>query len=1048
MAVASVVNNIGFDAAGKRLNFDGSSASVIKYVSALKSLDATQRTAVMSGLGLTESQQRYVTSLLTAVPAIERMTVAELEKKLNMTQGRLATLLGAQATDRLTMSMLENAIASGKLGRGQAAMITRLMQTSVATTTATAATKGFSLSLATLKAEMLALVSTPLGLLMTLISVIPLAVQGVKKIYDVLTVTHEEAYESAQSHTQSYQDLKAELENLVSEKAEIESQISELELAGRNGQTINEEDLNRLKAMNSELTVAIAQKEKLAQIEADAADEDYAEAYKKKKFVSQAELTDGHGRTIIQEESRTYDEYIGNLIENYNELNDKRKQGIALTEQEQAALTDAEGKLLAAAVDLQDNYLANYTADDEMSAHWKDLISQINKATDEASWFRSEIDKLPDSVSDTLKEYGEASELTEERVVELVRQFPELADWMARTGISANQLASYFDTTGASTDSLTAKTMTLEEALNTLEDEFNRVEAAQNKYNAAMEQGDYDTNFKTYADAYEKLGEEIKAGTVGREFWAGAEFFFGEEQLREWEWSAEKVTAAYQKLKGVFGDADSGGFGILDKLYELERSGELVDEFGNKLMRIEKTAEGGFDFEFDSDNLDELADKLGITEEALLSCIEALQIWGDIDLYDMDDVMSGLKTDGLVMEYTVKTPSAPEIEAELRRASIGGTVDLTMRPVIDTAELIKRGWKEVDEGLVPGEIATVYSSTYSSKDGQHAINVTPILTDGNGRPMGVLTPEQLEQYAMDILAGGEDKYGIQIGATFHGEDAIQQATDAAQKIHELQAEYYGQETFDIVNLDNVRSKLSEMGMEAREIDDLISDIAADANIVSFDSQGTADDLLNTLQQIGAVTQDESGMNLVNVDAFSSFLRMLGYAEEEIESFYDKFEGRSDISLVDSEGTIVSLNKATEAATKNAKKQKGEVQKNIELFRELNKTASELDPSSDEFLAVTEQVEQLKTYFNELPDAVKQAFSIDPTVFSSGVASITETLADYEQAVLDLQALEIAQQNGIEIDQSELDAAQEKVNTLYTTISEIPDIEAKASIDLD
>ena len=918
MAVADVVNNIGFDEGGSKVNYDGSATSALRYANALQSIDANQRAAVVSALGLSDEQQRYVLSMTQSLASIEKVTVAEAARALGLSDTALASRLELEATDQLTNARLQAALSSGKLSEAEFNTIAATKMTGVSMIGAAAGTRAFSFSLATLKAELLAVVGTPLGLLMTLISVVPLAIQGAKKLYDVFTVTHEEAYESAQSHTQSYQDLKAELENLVSEKAEIESQISELELAGRNGQTINEGDLNRLKAMNSELTVAIAQKEKLAQIEADAADEDYAEAYKKKKFVSQAELTDGHGRTIIQEESRTYDEYIGNLIENYNELNDKRKQGIALTEQEQAALTDAEGKLLAAAVDLQDNYLANYTADDEMSAHWKDLISQINKATDEASWFRSEIDKLPDSVSDTLKEYGEASELTEEKVVELVRQFPELADWMARTGISANQLASYFDTTGASTDSLTAKTMTLEEALNTLEDEFNRVEVAQNKYNAAMEQGDYDTNFKTYADAYEKLGEEIKAGTVGREFWAGAEFFFGEEQLREWEWSAEKVTAAYQKLKGVFGDADSGGFGILDKLYELERSGELVDEFGNKLMRIEKTAEGGFDFEFDSDNLDELADKLGITEEALLSCIEALQIWGDIDLYDMDDVMSGLKTEGLVMEYTVKTPSAPEFE----------------------------------------------------------------------------------------------------------------------------------ETFDIVNLDNVRSKLSEMGMEAREIDDLISDIAADANIVSFDSQGTADDLLNTLQQIGAVTQDESGMNLVNVDAFSSFLRMLGYAEEEIESFYDKFEGRSDISLVDSEGAIVSLNKATEAATKNAKKQKGEVQKNIELFRELNKTASELDPSSDEFLAVTEQVEQLKTYFNELPDAVKQAFSIDPAVFSSGVASITETLADYEQAVLDLQALEIAQQNGIEIDQSELDAAQEKVDTLYTTISEIPDIEAKASIDLD
>lgn len=188
------------------------------------------------------------------------------------------------------------------------------------------------------------------------------------------------------------------------------------------------------------------------------------------------------------------------------------------------------------------------------------------------------------------------------------------------------------------------------------------------------------------------------------------------------------------------------------------------------------------------------------------------------------------------------------------------------------------------------------------------------------------------------------------------------------------------------------------------------------------------------------------MNLVNVDAFNSFLRQLGYAEEEIEAFYKMFEGRSDVSLVDSEGMVVSLNEATKTATKNAKKQKGEVEKQIELFRELNNTAAQLDPSSDEFLAVTQEIETLKKYFDQLPDAVKQAFSIDPSLYSSGIASATQTLSDYKQAVLDLQALEVAQTSGVTVNKEELDAASQKVKDLYTQIENIPDIEAHVDLE--
>lgn len=123
-----------------------------------------------------------------------------------------------------------------------------------------------------------------------------------------------------------------------------------------------------------------------------------------------------------------------------------------------------------------------------------------------------------------------------------------------------------------------------------------------------------------------------------------------------------------------------------------------------------------------------------------------------------------------------------EIEKELKQYAHGGTVDLLNRPLVDASELSKVGWENAGEGT-----ATVFSSTYSNENGTIAINFTPILPDGSR----VLGPDELQRYAEDVISGvRQDDLNLQIGATFEGEDAIDQAVNAAEKIHNLQDMYY------------------------------------------------------------------------------------------------------------------------------------------------------------------------------------------------------------------------------------------------------------------
>ncbi len=124
--------------------------------------------------------------------------------------------------------------------------------------------------------------------------------------------------------------------------------------------------------------------------------------------------------------------------------------------------------------------------------------------------------------------------------------------------------------------------------------------------------------------------------------------------------------------------------------------------------------------------------------------------------------------------------SQADVKKQLADMNKNGNVDLLNRPVINAKRLEKAGWGKQEDG-----IATVYSSSYSNKDGTKTVLLTPILQNGT-----VLSPNELDKEASDILDGKADKNNILIG-TFTGADSIQQAGAYGEKLHNLHASYYG-----------------------------------------------------------------------------------------------------------------------------------------------------------------------------------------------------------------------------------------------------------------
>ena len=295
--------------------------------------------------------------------------------------------------------------------------------------------------------------------------------------------------------------------------------------------------------------------------------------------------------------------------------------------------------------------LAEYNSDAAVAARRTDALRGVISMLWSSDGFESAREELTGFV----KQYGK---LTPEKIVELAEESDLLASVLKEDGMNARFLAQVLTVLADGGDGLaliTTNALKLNDALNGMSDAFYGVTEAKEKYDAAMQTPEKDESFKSYADAYKTLMEQFEAGTTNSNaFWASAEYLFGAEQLAEWGYAdgLDKIKSTAENLGVVFADADSAGAGLVHKLYEMSEAGKLVNEEGEQLMTISKDADGGFIFDVDPSNLPAIAEKLNITEDALLACFQALSMWGNVDFYDINEVMSTIEEIGLAAETT------------------------------------------------------------------------------------------------------------------------------------------------------------------------------------------------------------------------------------------------------------------------------------------------------------------------------------------------------------------------------------------------------------
>ena len=296
------------------------------------------------------------------------------------------------------------------------------------------------------------------------------------------------------------------------------------------------------------------------------------------------------------------------------------------------------------------------------AASWDAITEAIDRYNAEQEFLASNAGKLQTSLgnlwssenfAETRAEIEAMAEsvtgITAENVKELASESDDLAALLEMDGMNAQFLANILQVMARGGNGLaliTNEALSLNEALDGMIDTFDKVTAAKERYDAAMSVDEKDTNFKSYAEAFKALNEEFEAGTTNSNtFWAAAEFLFGSDQLMAWGWSdgLDEIYQAMQNNQSVFEDADSAGTGFIDRLYEMSEAGKLVNEQGEKLVHIFKTADGVYEFDVDPENIAEIAKQMNLSEEAVLACFEALSMWGNINFYDVQEVITTLE---------------------------------------------------------------------------------------------------------------------------------------------------------------------------------------------------------------------------------------------------------------------------------------------------------------------------------------------------------------------------------------------------------------------
>ena len=380
----------------------------------------------------------------------------------------------------------------------------------------------------------------------------------------------------------------------------------------------------------------------------------------------------------------------------------------------------------------------------------------------------------------------------------------------------------------------------------------------------------------------------------------------------------------------------------------------------------------------------------------------------------------------LLNEAYDKDPSSARNEAAQRMTSeFKGNAGLLARPLIDAAELVKKGWEDAGDG-----IATVFSSQYGILDAEGKeieLLVTPILPNGD-----VLSPQELEDYiyrqlqgASDILKSDTKKIVIATGVSSDG--------SAGETLHQLQEAYYSEDIKFKERQINIEQKLVDAkaainlkyAKEYNKISKQITDSALSEEERKY--QGIKDKYaefrkwVETAKEGGSITLDQAGelegkikqaeenkVLLEKEKAWNEYLTKYGAFRERLQATKDEYDRK--IAGTVTEGERSMLEAERDAALADFEVQASEWAQQLadmsivqldEMMREAQKKLEEarkaydkLDSSStSEAEGLRKTIIRLEAEIKKLKEQLSKASEAAKTGDWGGMATAFNAIAE-------------------------------------------------------
>lgn len=323
------------------------------------------------------------------------------------------------------------------------------------------------------------------------------AIKGATALYDKFNTSLEEAKEKVQDLKSEYESIQSDMSSVNEELKTTNDRIDELN--GKDNLTfVEKSELEDLKETNKELKTQLELLQKQAELNQQDTNEAIKDEYQKQYGSdSKVQKTIQESGTAWYDSSQyvgTGEEYVDYEIKRLQELNEIKKQGIDLTNDEQEEYKKISEYLTNVGVDYT-NFAKDYTLDDDTRQSWVDMADLINKTLDPEKYKQDVFSEIFDSESFSkaraeLLELAKAGQL-EDSTISSNETYKALLD---DTGLTAGEAKEQIYALADAEDNLSDSSKQASTALSSVFTDDN-----------ADDIDDYQSSLKTIKDALDSL---------------------------------------------------------------------------------------------------------------------------------------------------------------------------------------------------------------------------------------------------------------------------------------------------------------------------------------------------------------------------------------------------------------------------------------------------------------------------------------------------------------------------------------------------------------